>query len=106
MDITFDGHWVLTTSDFFLTVAPTQFKVWPLDLPAQGPVRVWRSAGLADMLSLHGCIVWSASLISPLRPNLQLRRPVTVDLEGPDPTHRDCACLQTACVPEPLNLNP
>ena len=27
MDITFDGHWVLTTSDFFLTVAPTQFKV-------------------------------------------------------------------------------
>ena len=27
VDITYDGHWVLSTSDFYLTVAPTQFKV-------------------------------------------------------------------------------
>ena len=27
VDITYDGHWVLTTSDFYLTIAPTQFKV-------------------------------------------------------------------------------
>lgn len=27
LDITFDGHWVLATTDHYLVIAPTQFRV-------------------------------------------------------------------------------
>ena len=29
LDITYDGHWVLATTDHFLVIAPTQFRVCP-----------------------------------------------------------------------------
>ena len=42
VDITYDGHWVLTTSDFFLTIAPTQFKVrTSADKPSLQSTPLW-----------------------------------------------------------------
>lgn len=29
LDITYDGHWILATTDHYLVVAPTQFRVGP-----------------------------------------------------------------------------
>lgn len=53
LDITYDGHWVLATTDHYLVIAPTQFRVGSECLAAASLQSLRKSPFLYGFLMLQ-----------------------------------------------------
>ena len=54
VDVTYDGHWILATSDYYLCVVPSQFKVIFLGARARARTPATCAAASSPMHSMAG----------------------------------------------------